>query len=90
MSSLAFLKDVGYLASGSWDQTIRLWDLKEGKLITTLKGHSQWVCALSYIEENDCLASAGVDKIITTRLLYIIEKFIPKSIFKLFCLNILK
>lgn len=57
VTSLAYIKEMGYLASGSMDKTIKIWDVKEGKLVKTLV-HSDSVCALGYIEENAYLVSS--------------------------------
>ena len=39
-SSVAFSPDGKTLASGSWDKTIKLWDVATGKEQATLKGHT--------------------------------------------------
>jgi periodic tryptophan protein 1 len=36
------------LASGSVDQTVMLWDLREGKVARTIKDHKEKVQALSW------------------------------------------
>jgi len=61
--ALQFIKERGYLACASDDKTIRLWNVKEGKLINTLQGHTGPVVALAYIK-NGYLASGSCDKTI--------------------------
>jgi len=38
-----------YLGSGSYDGTIKIWDLETGKLLKTLEGHTDGVSSLVLI-----------------------------------------
>lgn len=40
------------LASGSQDRTIKLWDIKSGNLLQTLKGHDKGVWCLNFFTKN--------------------------------------
>ncbi|MBD3675568.1 MAG: hypothetical protein HUJ26_18815 [Planctomycetaceae bacterium] len=50
------------IATGSYDQTIILWDLKTGELLNTLTGHNGPVYDLEYHPDMPILASASGDR----------------------------
>ena len=47
INSVAFSPDGRLIASGSYDKTIKLWDVNTGEEIRTLKGHSGWVTSVT-------------------------------------------
>ena len=47
------------LASGSFDDTIKLWNVKTGKLLQTLEGNSHSVNSVAYSPDGQTLASGG-------------------------------
>ncbi|MEA5511059.1 WD40 repeat domain-containing protein [Crocosphaera sp. UHCC 0190] len=49
VASLSMSSDGKWLASGSWDQTLRLWDLSKGTLKTEVTAHSQGLLAVVFI-----------------------------------------
>jgi WD40 repeat protein len=59
--ALAFDPTGQFLASGSHDQTIRLWDVAARKTIAVLRGHSGAVTALGFAFKGQRLLSAGAD-----------------------------
>lgn len=63
--SVAFSCDGKTLASGSRDNTIKLWQTSNGKLIHTLggwfSGHSNWVLSVAFSPDGQTLASGSGD-----------------------------
>ncbi|MFC1853296.1 WD40 repeat domain-containing protein [candidate division CSSED10-310 bacterium] len=52
------------LASGSFDNTIKLWDITNLKEITTLSGHTDSILSVAFTPDGKILASGSVDKTI--------------------------
>lgn len=51
-----------YLASGSRDKTIRIWEVKNGRCVITLVGHDNWVTDLCFHPQGRFLISVADDK----------------------------
>ncbi|MCH8149417.1 MAG: WD40 repeat domain-containing protein [Planctomycetes bacterium] len=58
ITSLAFSPDDKTLATASWDQSVKLWNMETGKLIAALSGHKQPVSAIAFSPDGRTLASA--------------------------------
>jgi WD40 repeat protein len=51
-----------FIASGSRDKSIRIWDAKNGRQIATLIGHDNWINELCFHPNNKHLISVSDDK----------------------------
>ena len=60
--ALALSPDGKTLATGSYDQKIKLWNVEQGKEIRTLSGHNGCVFALAFRPDGKILASASADR----------------------------
>lgn len=62
MESLAFSSDAAFLASGSYDKTLRIWDLATGKVTRTFTGHDAWIPTVAFHPKDALVASGSGDK----------------------------
>src|SRR5882724_63792 len=60
--AMALSPDGKMLATGSYDQKIKLWDIVTGKEIKTLSGHNGCVYHLAFRPDGRILASASADR----------------------------
>ncbi|MBW4574727.1 MAG: protein kinase [Aphanothece sp. CMT-3BRIN-NPC111] len=61
VNCLAYSPDGGIFASGSKDNTIKLWEPSSGKQINNLTGHSSSICAIAFSPNSEILASGSSD-----------------------------
>src|SRR5262249_19955922 len=59
--TISFSSDGRYLASGSHDQTVCIWDITSGECRCQLVGHSNVVWSVAFSPTQPILASAGDD-----------------------------
>jgi WD40 repeat protein len=56
---VAFSPDGRFLASGSWDSTVKIWDVDSGKDLQTLRGHAGSIYGLAFSPDGRRLATAS-------------------------------
>ncbi|KFY17840.1 hypothetical protein V492_00349, partial [Pseudogymnoascus sp. VKM F-4246] len=61
VTSVAFSPDGKRVASGSYDETVRLWDAATGAALQTLEGHSSAVSSVAFSPDGKRVASGSVD-----------------------------
>jgi WD40 repeat protein len=66
LHSVAFSPDNKFMASGTWQGEIKLWDITSGKCLQTLKKHRKTVNCISFSPDGKLLASGSNDK--TTKI----------------------
>lgn len=62
VTAIAFSLDGKFLASGSRDETIRLWYVEDGRLKGILKGHIRPILSVAFSPDGEFLASGGYDE----------------------------
>jgi WD40 repeat protein len=60
--SVAFSPDGSILASGSWDNSIKLWDPIRGQELKTFTGHTGGVNSIVFSPDGKLLVSGGFDR----------------------------
>jgi len=61
VTSVSFSPDGQRIASGSYDDTIKLWDAETGEELGTLKGHTNWVNSISFSHDGRRIVSGSED-----------------------------
>jgi WD40 repeat protein len=62
VTSVVFSASARYLASGSADKTVKIWDAATGVCIQTLEGHANWVIWVAFSADERRLASGSADE----------------------------
>jgi hypothetical protein len=61
IKSITFSPNGKIIATGSWDNTVRLWDTNTLARIKTLHGHKSFVYSVAFNNDGSVIASGGLD-----------------------------
>jgi WD40 repeat protein len=59
---VAWSPDGGHIVSGSWDNTVRVWDGQSGQQQLCLQGHKSWVQSVACSPDGERIVSGSWDK----------------------------
>ncbi len=59
---MAISPDNKFIVSGSWDNSVRIWEKESGKEIQVLKGHSSKVSSVAISPDSTFIVSGGWDR----------------------------
>ena len=62
VTSVAFSPDSTLVASASYDETVKIWDIATGTCTQTLEGHSDWVNSVAFSPDSTLVASEMVQE----------------------------
>ena len=62
VGSVAFSPDGQRIVSGSFDQTVKIWDANTDKELQTLKGHTNSVTSVAFSPDGQRIVSGSEDK----------------------------
>ena len=60
--------DAKKMATGSADKSIRIWDMRDGRCVQTLRGHEKGVWALRFFTSNLIISASYDSSIRVSRL----------------------
>ena len=64
VTCVAFSPDGKRLVSGCCNNTIKVWDAGDGRVLMTLKGHTSWVVSVAFSPDGKRIASGSYDNTI--------------------------
>lgn len=77
VSCCVFSPDGRFIASTSWDQTVRIWSVETGQLFGIFTGHTDWAMTCSFSPDGRKVLSASNDK--TLRIWNIPDESLPNG-----------
>jgi uncharacterized protein YjbI with pentapeptide repeats/energy-coupling factor transporter ATP-binding protein EcfA2 len=67
VTSVAFSSDGKTIVSGSYDKTVRMWDVESGEQTKELKGHTAFVTSVAFSPDGKTIVSGSGDKTVRMR-----------------------
>ncbi len=61
VSALAFHPDGNQIAAVGDDHSVKLWDIKNRRVLVILRGHEDWIHGVCYLKDGKLLATVGSD-----------------------------
>lgn len=62
MTSVAFSPDGRFALSGSWDKSLRLWELATGRCVRSCEGHTDFVRSVAFSPDGELVLSGSIDR----------------------------
>ena len=62
VNSVAISSDGKTIVSGSYDNSVKIWERASGELLKTLEGHKGWVTSVAISNDGKTIVSGSVDK----------------------------
>ena len=62
VTSVAFSSDETRIVSGSYDQSVRVWDASTGAELMALNGHTDWVTSVAFSSDGTRIVSGSSDQ----------------------------
>ena len=75
VSSVSFSPDGSRIVSGSWDETVRVWDSQTGDSLHNLSGHTDLVTSVSFSPDGSRIVSGSWDKTVRVTDVSVIKEW---------------
>lgn len=59
---VAFSSNDRHIVSGSWDESVRVWDASTGEMLKVLEGHTSYVRSVTFSSDDRRIVSSSEDK----------------------------